>query len=47
MEKDMKNIDWLAVWEEYKKLLRQPTLNAKDLILNSNQIEPGKEKTRF
>lgn len=41
---DMKNIDRLAVWREGKKLLRQPTLTAKDLTVNPNQTEPGKER---
>lgn len=38
---DMKNIDKLAIWGECKKLLRQPTLIAKDLTLNSTNLSLG------
>lgn len=44
---DMKNIDWLAVRGDYKEVLRQPTLIAKDLTLNSNQNGAWKGKTQF
>lgn len=40
----MKNIDRLAV---YKLLLRQPTLIAKDLTLNSTKTDSWRGKSRF
>lgn len=41
---DKKNIDLLALEEKDMKLLGEPTLISKDLILNSNQTQPGKER---